>query len=195
MGSIFCASRKSTISLPVRTNVSGAGFEAGSLLFSVLEGEVSRGVLSLGRTGSAGVMVSGDRASGDTPLILLARAMWPSSVLVNFLGNMKERIMEERNPAPHEVMFPATALVASPVVLTLIAPERNCVTMNHAITPEEKPIQGERRTASVDIRVQRRMRPTGMEAPPTIMPRTVSSQVRFIEAALRMQQNLIDVQY
>jgi hypothetical protein len=40
------------------------------------------------------------------------------------------------------------------------------------------------------MRDQRRTRPTGMEAPPTIMPRTVRSQVRFIEAAFRMQQNL-----
>ena len=30
MGSICCASRKSTISLPVRTNASGAGFDVGS---------------------------------------------------------------------------------------------------------------------------------------------------------------------
>jgi hypothetical protein len=59
--------------------------------------------------------------------------------------------------------------------------------------PEKKPIQGERRTASVDIRDQRRMRPTGMEAPPTIMPRTVRSQVRFMEATLRIQQKLLFV--
>jgi hypothetical protein len=47
----------------------------------------------------------------------------------------------------------------------------------------------------VDMRLQRRMRPTGMEAPPTIMPRTVRSQVRFIDAAFRMQQNLMEVRF
>lgn len=31
----------------------------------------------------------------------------------------------------------------------------------------------------------------GMDAPPTIMPRTVRSQVRFIEVAFSMQQNLL----
>lgn len=99
--------------------------------------------------------------------------------------------MDERKPAPQDVIFPATALVASPVVATLMEPERRCVTTNQAMRPEKKPIQGESRTASVDIRDQRRIRPTGMEAPPTIMPRTVKSQVRFIEATFKMQQNLI----
>ena len=87
-------------------------------------------------------------------------------------------------------MFPATALVASPVVVTLIAPERRCVTTNQAMRPEKNPIQGDKRTASVDIFDQSRMRPTGMDAPPTIMPRTVRSQVRLMDAAFRMQQNL-----
>lgn len=41
------------------------------------------------------------------------------------------------------------------------------------------------------MRDQRRMRPTGIDAPPTITPRTVRSQVRFMEATFRIQQNLL----
>jgi hypothetical protein len=106
---------------------------------------------------------------------------------------MRERTMADTNPVPQEVTFPATAFVASPVIATEIAPDRRCVTMNQAMRPEKKPIQGESRTASVDIRDQRRMRPTGMLAPPTIMPRTVRSQVRFMEATFRIQQKLLFV--
>jgi hypothetical protein len=50
--------------------------------------------------------------------------------------------------------------------------------------------QREERTVPVDIRGQMRMRPTGMEALLTVVPRTVRSQVRFMEAALRIAQKL-----
>lgn len=94
------------------------------------------------------------------------------------------------DPMPQLTRLPATALVTSPVVATLMAPERKCVTTNQAMRPQKKPIQGARRTAMVEVRDQRRMRPTGIEAPPTMMPRTVRSQVRLMDAALRMQQKL-----
>lgn len=51
-------------------------------------------------------------------------------------------------------------------------------------------LTGASSTATVDILDQRRTRPTGMEAPPTITPRTVRSQVRLMDAAFRMQQKL-----
>ena len=86
-------------------------------------------------------------------------------------------------------MFPATALVASPVDVTLISPERREVTTNQAMRPAKNPIHGAKIAAMVDIRPQRRIKPTGMAAPPTIIPSTVRSHVRLIDAALRMQQN------
>ena len=85
-------------------------------------------------------------------------------------------------------MFPATAFVASPLVATVTAPLRLEVVTNHAVKPKARPIHGAVIAAMVLIRGQRRTIPTGMEAPPTMTPRTVSSQVRFTLTALRMQQ-------
>lgn len=95
-----------------------------------------------------------------------------------------------RAPPSQDVTFPATALIALPVVKTLISPLRLEVVTNQATRPKARQIQGVKMAAAVDMRFQRRMRPTGMEAPPTMTPSTVRIHVKFTLTALRMAQKL-----
>jgi hypothetical protein len=85
------------------------------------------------------------------PLILFALATAPSSELSSLPGNTKLSTTALGRPVPQLVTLPTTAFVASPVVATVMAPERFYVTTNHAMGPAEKPSQREKSTARVDF--------------------------------------------
>lgn len=105
-----------------------------------------------------------------------------------FFGNKNVSNTAKTIPVPQEVMFPATALVVSPVVATVIEPERFHVVTNQAVRPQQRAIHGAKTAATVDMRLQSKINPTGTEAPPTIIASTVSSQVKSSPTSLRMQQ-------
>ena len=103
--------RKSMTSLPVLVvEVVGAGF------FSVGEGEEEA--------------VVGVVSRGAMPLILLARAVCSGEVEENFWGKRRVRRVAVRTPLAQLVMLPATALVASPVVVMEMLPLRLLVVTN-----------------------------------------------------------------
>ena len=115
----------------------------------------------------------------EMPWILLLRSMCFGSVLEYLAGNASVNAIDIRNPTPQDVMFPATALIVLPVVSTVMEPDRCQVVTNHAISPQMRPIHGAAMAATVDMRFHRRIKPTGMDAPPTMIARVVNSHVRF----------------
>src|ERR1700709_1478088 len=95
-----------------------------------------------------------------------------------FWGQRKEIRIARTTPEPQLHELPARALVRSPVVAMVMAPDRTCVVTNQAMRPIGKAIMGAAIAATVEIlEGQSRINPSGIPPPPTIIPKQVISQV------------------
>lgn len=90
------------------------------------------------------------------------------------LGNAKQHDHHD------ESVFPARALVDSPVLATVIAFLRVHAVIKQTTTPHRKPIHGAQMAATVDMGLYKKCLPTGRARPPTTTPSTVNTQVKYL---------------